>query len=211
MPNIRRFIVYILGLVVLSFGIAFSIRSGLGVSPVSSIPYTLSRISGHTVGFTTTAFYSLCIVLQLFILKRDFKLRHLLQFVFSYVFGLFTDMSMFLTRNLATDIYPVRLAMLAISLVLIAFGVYTVVLTDVVMNAPDGLVKTIADHWHIEFSKVKSIFDVICVSTSISLSLIFMGNITGLREGTIIASLSIGRLIGVVSKRYKEKIASLYT
>lgn len=211
MPNIRRFIVYILGLVVLSFGIAFSIRSGLGVSPVSSIPYALSRISGQTVGFTTTAFYSLCIVLQLFILKKDFKLRHLLQFVFSYVFGLFTDMSMFLTKNLATDIYPVRLAMLAFSLVLIAFGVYTVVLTDVVMNAPDGLVKTIADHWHVEFSKVKSIFDLICVSTSIILSLVFMGNITGLREGTIIASLSIGRLIGVVSRRYKEKIASLYT
>jgi len=38
-----------------------------------------------------------------------------------------------------------------------------------------------------------------------------MGNITGLREGTIIASLSIGRLIGVVSRKYKEKIASLYT
>jgi len=58
---------------------------------------------------------------------------------------------------------------------------------------------------------VKSIFDVICVSTSIILSLVFVGNITGLREGTIIASLSIGRLIGVVSRRYKEKIASLYT
>lgn len=211
MLNVRRFLVYIMGLIVLAFGIAFSIRSGLGVSPVSSVPYTLSRISGLTVGLTTTAFYTFCVFLQLVILKRDFKLRHLLQIFFAYAFGLFTDMSLFLTRNIVTDIYPVRLLILAISLVLIAFGVYTVVLTDVVMNAPDGLVKTISDHWKIEFSRGKSIFDLFCVSTSFILSLIFLGNIPGLREGTVIAALSIGRLIGFISKRYKHHITALYT
>lgn len=210
MSNIRRFIVYLLGLVILSFGIAISIRSGLGVSPVSSLPYTLSRVTGLTIGHTTTAFYSFCVLLQLLILKKEFKLKHLLQIFFSYVFGLFTNMSMILTSNLATDIYLIKLIMLAISLVMIAFGVYTVVLTDVVMNAPDGLVKTISEYWQINFSRVKSIFDLICVSTSIILSLIFMNNITGLREGTLIAALVIGRLIGFISSRYKHKIVSLY-
>lgn len=211
MPNIRRFIVYLLGLVILSFGIAISIRSGLGVSPVSSLPYTLSRITGLTIGHTTTAFYSFCVLLQLLILKKQFKLKHFFQIFFSYIFGLFTNISMFLTSNFATDVYLIKLIMLAISLVMIALGVYMVVLTDVVMNAPDGLVKTISDYRHIKFSRVKSIFDLICVSTAIILSLIFMGNINGLREGTLIAALLIGRLIGFFSRRYKEKIASFYT
>lgn len=211
MFNVRKFIVYILGLVVLAFGIAFSIRSGLGVSPVSSVPYTLSRMSGLTVGLTTTIFYSFCVFLQLIILRRDFKIRHLLQVFFAYAFGLFTDMSLFLTSSIVTDIYPIRLLLLAISLVLIALGVYTVVLTDVVMNAPDGLVKAISGHWKIDFPRVKSIFDIACVSTSVILSLIFLGSIPGLREGTVIAALTIGKLIGFIAKKYKHLITALYT
>jgi uncharacterized membrane protein YczE len=211
MPNVKRFLVYILGLIVLAFGIAFSIRSGLGVSPVSSVPYTLSRITGLTVGLTTTAFYAACVLLQLVILRKDFKVRYLLQLFFAYAFGLFTDMSLFLTRTLVVDAYPLRLLLLAISLILIGFGVYTVVLTDVVMNAPDGLVKAISNHWHLEFSRVKSTFDILCVSTSVILSLVFLGSITGLREGTVIAALSIGRIIGFISRRYRTRIVALYT
>lgn len=211
MLKVQRFLVYLLGLLVLAFGIAFSIRSGLGVSPVSSVPYTLSKITGLTVGLTTTAFYTFCVLLQLVILRKDFKLRHALQIFFAYAFGLFTDMSLFLTRNMVVDVYPLRILLLAVSLVVISFGVYTVVLTDVVMNAPDGLVKTISDHWNLEFPRVKSTFDIICVSTSVILSLIFIGSITGLREGTVIAALSIGRIIGFISRRYKSNIVALYT
>ncbi|MBP1919424.1 DUF6198 family protein [Youngiibacter multivorans] len=92
--------------------------------------------------------------------------------------------------------------MLFASLVIIALGVYTVVLTDIVMITPDGLVKTIADYWSLEFSRVKSTFDIICVSISAILSLVFLGNIRGFREGTLILALSTGRFIGVISKNY---------
>lgn len=211
MFKVRRFSVYILGLVILAFGIAFSIRSGLGVSPVSSIPYSLSKISGLSVGTTTTAFYTLCVLVQLIILKRDFKIRHLLQVFFAYAFGLFSDMSLFLTRFITTDVYLLRLLLLIISLFLIGLGVYMVVLTDVVMNAPDGLVKTISDHWNIQFSRVKTAFDIFCVSTSIILSLVFLGRVEGLREGTVIAALSIGTIIGFIAKRFKQQITALFS
>lgn len=211
MLKVQRFMIYILGLLILSFGIALSIRTGLGVAPVSSIPYTLSKITGVSVGLTTTAFYWFCVLLQLFILKKDFKVRHLLQLIFAYAFGLFTDMSLFFTRNLVTDLYPVRLLFLALSLILIALGVFTVVLTDVVLNAPDGLVKTISERWNIKFSRVKSTFDILCVVTSVILSLSFTGGISGLREGTIISALTIGGLIGFISKRYRENVIALFT
>lgn len=211
MLKVKRFMIYILGLLILSFGIALSIRTGLGVAPVSSIPYTLSKITGVSVGLTTTAFYWFCVLLQLFILKKDFKVRHLLQLIFAYAFGLFTDMSLFFTRNLVIDLYPVRLLFLALSLILIALGVFTVVLTDFVLNAPDGLVKTISERWNIKFSRVKSTFDILCVVTSVILSLSFTSGISGLREGTIISALSIGGLIGFISKRYRENVIALFT
>ena len=41
------------GFAVMAFGIAFSIKAGLGTSPVSSVPYVASAISGLSVGTTT--------------------------------------------------------------------------------------------------------------------------------------------------------------
>ena len=40
-PN--RLICYFVGLFIMTAGIAISVKSNLGVSPVSSIPYTMTR------------------------------------------------------------------------------------------------------------------------------------------------------------------------
>lgn len=43
-PN--RLICYFVGLFIMTAGIAISVKSNLGVSPVSSIPYTVTRCWG---------------------------------------------------------------------------------------------------------------------------------------------------------------------
>lgn len=47
---INRIIFYILGLFILALGVAFSVNSQLGVSPVNSLPYVLSQITGKEMG-----------------------------------------------------------------------------------------------------------------------------------------------------------------
>ena len=37
----------------MAFGVAFSIKAGLGTAPISSVPYVTSEISGLSVGTTT--------------------------------------------------------------------------------------------------------------------------------------------------------------
>ena len=37
-----RFLVYVTGFLIMTLGIAISVKSDLGVSPVSSIPYTMT-------------------------------------------------------------------------------------------------------------------------------------------------------------------------
>lgn len=41
-----RLILYFIGLFIMTLGIAMSVKSDLGVSPVSSIPYTITCIWG---------------------------------------------------------------------------------------------------------------------------------------------------------------------
>ena len=43
--RVKRYCVLCLGLVIMSFGVACSIQAGLGTSPISSLPYTVSQIA----------------------------------------------------------------------------------------------------------------------------------------------------------------------
>ena len=43
---IKRIILFVGGLFVMSLGVGLSIKSGLGVTPISSIPYSLTLASG---------------------------------------------------------------------------------------------------------------------------------------------------------------------
>lgn len=76
---VKRAFVLIFGLVVMAFGVAFSINAELGTSPVSSIPYVTSLISGLTVGTTTIIVNTVIVLLQIVVLRRHFRLIRLLQ------------------------------------------------------------------------------------------------------------------------------------
>ena len=49
--------VYCLGLLLLAFGVAVSVNSDLGVSPVNSLPYVISRIIHVQLGTCVTAVF----------------------------------------------------------------------------------------------------------------------------------------------------------
>lgn len=215
MPQVKNYMkrlaIYVAGLLILAFGVAFSIRSKLGVSPVSSLPATLNLITGLSVGTLTFIFFSICVFGQFLMLRKDFKIKHLMQIAFSSVFAFFVDFAMASTASILPGSYPVKLMLLLSSLVLIGIGVFLLVLTDIVYNAPEGFCKVYADRYHLEFSFVKSRFDISCVLLSVVLALVFLGNLGLIREGTVIAALSIGKIVGFLMRRFGKKVTLLYT
>ena len=84
---IKRISLYVLGLFVMTVGIAFSFRSDLGSSPVSSIPYSMMHVWAIEVGFATILFHIALVILQFLILREDFKAKILLQVVAGVLFG----------------------------------------------------------------------------------------------------------------------------
>lgn len=52
-----RFLVYVTGFLIMTLGIAMSVKSDLGVSPVSSIPYTMTCVWGIEMGKATILFH----------------------------------------------------------------------------------------------------------------------------------------------------------
>ena len=59
-----RITIYILGSFIMTLGISMSVKSDLGVSPVSSIPYTITCITGLEMGKATILFHIGLVVMQ---------------------------------------------------------------------------------------------------------------------------------------------------
>lgn len=106
MEKLKRYIIFLIGLFINSLGVSLVTKANLGTSPISSIPYVLSLNLPLTLGQFTIIFSLLLILLQLFILRKNFKLEHLLQIPISIVFGYFIDLTMVLLKFVQPQSYP---------------------------------------------------------------------------------------------------------
>ena len=89
MNKLKRYVIFLIGLFVNSLGVSLITKASLGTSPISSIPYVLSLSFPFTLGNFTIFFSVFLILLQLLILRKNFKLEHVLQIPVSIVFGYF--------------------------------------------------------------------------------------------------------------------------
>ncbi len=208
--KIKRFTIYIVGLLIVAFGVALSIRSQLGVSPVTSIPCVLNLTTGISVGSITFALYLLFIIAQIVILRKEFRKRDWLQIIFSSVFGMFTDIFLYLTLFINFDNVILKLMLCLSSCIVIAFGVFLVVTTDVIMNAPDALCNTISKKYDKKFGSVKIRFDLTLVSIATLISFLYLGRLEQIGIGTIVAALLIGKFVNIFMGKYKDKVESCY-
>ncbi|WP_052011815.1 YczE/YyaS/YitT family protein [Youngiibacter fragilis] len=188
---------YCLGLLFLAVGVTFSIKSNLGISPVNSIGYVLSVIMGIDQGKVITVIFSIYVLLQLVLLRRKFKPQYLLQIVFSTIFGYFVSFSNKMLTFPVAEFYPLQMAYLAMSIVLVAIGVTLYMGADLMPMPAEGVMIAISQLTGISFHKVKMIFDTSVVIISAAVSLVFAGRILGVREGTVLSALLVGKLVGI--------------
>ena len=219
---IQRVIVYTAGLFVLAWGVTFSIGSALGVSPVNSIPYVLSRIflAGTTYGeyaytvyghpesglWTTpgpwaTVMFVFFILLQIAILRKKFRWFDVIQIFFSFAFGFFLDLTLWMMGSFRIPTYFGQLTMLIISIALIAIGLVLIIGAKIVALPPEALCLAIVTKIkNSKFHIVKIIVDSSLVIIAIILSLVFLRDFIGVREGTVISAVAIGKAIPYARK-----------
>ena len=174
-------------------------NSNLGVSPVSSLPYVVSLILGVSLGTCTTVIYAGYVLLQMAI-SRKFQPALLLQLVFPTIFGYFVDAAKYLLGDFCLPTYLGQLTMLAASIVLIGFSLVLYIDVQLAPMPAEGLVGCIAGKTGKPFSKMKTLFYCTSVAVGAVLSLVFLGKLTGIREGTVLTALLVGRMMGVIRK-----------
>ena len=201
MEKLKRYLIFLVGLFVNSLGVSLITKANLGTSPISSIPYVLSLNFPFTLGSFTIFFSIFLIVLQLIILRKNFKLEHILQIPVSIIFGYFIDLTMILFSWVNPEAYIMKIVYLLIGCLILGVGVYMEVLADVVMLPGESFVRANVLTWKTNFGTTKICFDVSMSVIAAVLSFIFAGRLAGVREGTVIAALLVGFIARLIGKK----------
>ena len=198
--SLQGWVLFVAGLFVMAFGVAFSIKANLGTSPISSLPYTLSVITPLTVGTATIAMHCVLIALQILILRKRYQIFQLLQLPIAILFGYLTDFSIAVTDRITYSSYGQQVLLCIIGILLVGTGVWMEVRSKVITLAGEGLVLAVCQVTPIKFGNMKIVFDVTLVVCACVLGLIFAGSIQGVREGTVAAALCVGLITKLINR-----------
>ena len=208
--KINRYIIYLISLFIISLGASLSIKANLGTSPLICLPYVCSLITNLSVGIVIFLFTILFIVIQIALLGKGFEKRQYLQFIVGSVFSFFVDFSLMLVNFINPIGYINQFLLLLFSCLVVAFGVLLEIQTEVVYLPADGVIVAISQVLKKEFPKVKPFVDTSMVIIAAILSIVFLGYLAGVREGTIISALIIGPIVKILKKYFDPYVSRLF-
>lgn len=227
---IYRWVIYISGLIILALGITLNTKCGLGVSPIISVAYSFSLITGIKIGNTTFILYGVFVLLQIIIHfvkkfpKRQYILDVLqiaLSMVFTRFMNLFSDFVPQLDEvyeNEWQGSMPFRIFVLLIAIILTGIGAAMSLNMRLIPNPGDGIVQTVADTIHKSVGFSKNCWDVIMIAITTAVTLFCYTKIAStpgnaflsvIGIGTVIAVIGVGRVIAVFNHFAYDKMTSV--
>ena len=193
----KRYLFFLAGLFINSFGVSFITKAALGTSPISSVPYTLSLGFSPTLGMFTLYMSIVLILIQIILLRKDFPRQYLLQIPVSFLFSWFIDMTMELLGFLSPAAYPAKVICLLLGCAILGFGVFMEMAAGVVMLPGECFVNAISRTFHTDFGRTKVAFDTSITVAAAIIGIVLYRELVGVREGTIVAAV----LVGMIARR----------
>ena len=205
MEIFKRYVMLCVGLLIVAFGVAFSILADLGTSPISCPPYVASMLCPLTVGEATIVMHCIFILIQMALLRKDYDWVQLMQLPVAFVFGYMTDFACWCIADVPCPNYLMQVVWCLVGIVLVGIGVSFEVVAGVVTLAGEGLVLAICKAFKTRFDITKVAVDVSLVALACVASLIWLDGIHGVREGTLAAAL----LVGVIAQWCNKPVEKL--
>lgn len=225
-----RIVFYVTGLLTLALGIILNTKSGLGVSPIISVSYSISTIWKLNFGNMTFVLYAIFVVVEMILHSiRYWKLAHqeesirqrsvkktwgmvilmdALQLPLSLVFTRFMNLFSNLIPN-PGDKFIWKLLVLLLGIMLTGIGAAMSLDMRIIPNPGDGIVQAIADCVGKPVGLTKNCFDLFNICLTISVSFIFVHHLVGVGLGTVISVLGVGRVIAFFNHLFLDKMKKI--
>ena len=208
-----RIAVYLAAMVLLAFGITLNAQTGLGVSPIVSVAYSISEASGLLFADMTFILYGAFVLAEIIIHSilgkgRKYFIRDILQLPLSLVFTRFMKLFQILFADVPSFPVHVRLLCLLIAIAATGTGAAATLSMRIIPNPGDGIVQALSDLSHrSSVGLVKNIFDGVNVLIALAIGFIFLHSPSGVGIGTIIAFIGVGRFVALYNGTIGPRIA----
>ena len=208
-PSKTDLLEMIASLFILSFGVALSVKANLGSSPISSLPNVLSIFSGLSLGTTMLITNVTMIVAEWVIMHDRTKIIYtMVQLPFTIIQSVFVDIIMMpMDGWFVTDLVQ-QWGLVIISNLIIAFGVVLSIDSNVSLLADDGLILAIHGATRVRLDKVMLLFDIAFIGSAFIASYIFFQDFVGVGLGTIVAGLTLGPFVKILTTFVKRHVRS---
>ena len=201
--KLKRYSMFIAGVIFSALGISLITKAGLGTSPITSLAFVLTFIFPHSLGEFTMLVNTVMFLIQAALLGRAFGKVQLLQA--ALLFSACIDGWMYILGFWKTGSYVGQVLMLLLGCVFLGLGIAFEVIPNVLILPGEGLVRVIAGLTGWRFGLVKTGFDMSIVASAVGVSLFFTGHVLGIREGTVLAAL----IVGSISHFFIEKVSNV--
>ena len=135
-----RILVLMVGMFLATVGIALVTLADLGTTPISTVPYVFSVITGYSFGLATFVVNLFFVLGQILLLRKKFPLWNILQVPLVAVFGFFIDVSMHLFSWISLSTYWEHLALSVTGNAVLALGVLMQVRSKTIVQPGEGIV-----------------------------------------------------------------------
>lgn len=197
-----RWVMFFAGVWIMTLGIALTVHADLGTTPISTVPAAIAAASPLSFGVITILMSFVFVLAQKLILRRRFTTFQYWQFLVAFVFGGLCDVSLYLTDFIHPGHYLWQWVTMLIGVLLVSFGVFLQILPRILYSPGEGIVAaiTLASGWR--FGTVKQFFDWLLTLIAVAIGLIFVGELSGVREGTVFAAFAVGGMVKVYQRLY---------
>jgi uncharacterized membrane protein YczE len=175
-------LVWLLGTIFVSLGVALCNKSDLGVSMIAAPGFIISeallKINGFFTAGVTSYLFQGALLIILCIVIRGFNWRFLLAFVAAIICGYTLDLFIWICSPLVVEELWLKWAVLLIGDIATAFGVACFFRTYLPLQVYELFVAQISDSFGFKLPKVKLSFDLCLLTLSIILALTLFGDAT---------------------------------
>lgn len=197
-------VLLLVSLYIMTFGVAVCVRSMLGSSVISTLPYVFETAGARglgvpalTIGQYTYIMNAILVLGQIVVLRRRFEAVQLFQLLVGFVFGSLIDINMLSTQWLMPEILATKIAAQVIGCTVLGLGIALEVRCGSVTMPGEGFPVAISAVTGIEFPKVKICVDTSLVTLAVIFCYVFFGAwqwyIVGI--GTLFAMIYVGMVV----------------
>jgi len=194
---------YVIAIFTLSFAVAMMSAADFGISMVPATAYILSHKLPLTFGqceylLQGIVFAVLCIIL------RKVKLSYLSSFLTCLFYGAVLDLWRLIIPFLNPNVMapgsfsmPVRILMYCAAILISSSSLTLFFNSYLYPQVYEFFVKSISLKFSIDRTKVKRFFDLGCLTTAVTTSLLLFGELVGIGIGTVVLAVMNSILIGM--------------